>query len=432
MRKEDLISDLLYLLMAGIVLLVGFLVITPAINNGLLGREMPENVLFIIVALIVGIVLNVILMEVGHLIGAKIGGYTILSTNILGFNFYKDFSNNSAKGQLKFRFKSFNGLTGETIIEPKQEKSNPMFYVFFPLILFLLEFCAMYLVVMLAPKDADTHFETIQIIKYGLVISTTIAGCMVLYDYFPAKLDTMNDGYRLISLKKKINIEAFNSQLSMEAHEYKGDLNYEIKIFDEITDFTAKVNLEGAMRKFVEGNGEEAISIIDKCLENKANVSRSTEKTLLLNKIYIVYLTRGTEAGNELYKALDEETKDAVKRCKTYEGIRVYLLYIGLSEKSKSEIKYSCNKIKKYYDRLTLGEIAKEMKLVSLALEKIIDFDPKLVDKETIKDVCNSKEDNEIYKTLISKISDNSEKKEEDQNKKEETEEQSKEDKEEE
>ena len=230
MRKEDLISDLLYLLMAGIVLLVGFLVITPAINNGLLGREMPENVLFIIVSLIVGIVLNVILMEVGHLIRAKIGGYTILSTNILGFNFYKDFSNNSAKGQLKFRFKSFNGLTGETIIEPKQEKSNPMFYVFFPLILFLLEFCAMYLVVMLAPKDADTHFETIQIIKYGLVISTTIAGCMVLYDYFPAKLDTMNDGYRLISLKKKINIEAFNSQLSMEAHEYKGDLNYEIKI----------------------------------------------------------------------------------------------------------------------------------------------------------------------------------------------------------
>ena len=132
MRKEDLISDLLYLLMAGIVLLVGFLVITPAINNGLLGREMPENVLFIIVALIVGIVLNVILMEVGHLIGAKIGGYTILSTNILGFNFYKDFSNNSAKGQLKFRFKSFNGLTGETVIEPKQEKSKMQIHILKP------------------------------------------------------------------------------------------------------------------------------------------------------------------------------------------------------------------------------------------------------------------------------------------------------------
>ena len=31
MRKEDLISDIIYLLMAGIVLLVGFLVIQPAI-----------------------------------------------------------------------------------------------------------------------------------------------------------------------------------------------------------------------------------------------------------------------------------------------------------------------------------------------------------------------------------------------------------------
>ena len=36
MRKEDLISDIIYLLMAGIVLLVGFLVIQPAINDGLL------------------------------------------------------------------------------------------------------------------------------------------------------------------------------------------------------------------------------------------------------------------------------------------------------------------------------------------------------------------------------------------------------------
>ena len=198
MRKEDLISDIIYLLMAGIVLLVGFLVIQPAINDGLLGANTGENILFILVALVVGIVINVILMELGHIIGALIGGYKILSFNILGLNFYKDFSENPAKGQLKFRFKGFNGLTGETIIEPKKEKANPMFYVFFPLILFLLEFVAMYFAIQLIPVSASSHFEPVQIVKYGLVVSTTIAGCIVLYDYFPAKLDTLNDGYRLI------------------------------------------------------------------------------------------------------------------------------------------------------------------------------------------------------------------------------------------
>ena len=164
MRKEDLISDILYLAMAAIVLLVGFLVIQPAINDGLLGRDMGQNVLFILIALIIGIIINVALMEIGHLIGAKIGGYKILSTNILGFNFYRVFDKNSAKSQLKFRFKSFNGLSGETIIEPKKESSNPFFYIFTPLILFLLEFVAMYFVISLAPQNSETFFEGIQIL----------------------------------------------------------------------------------------------------------------------------------------------------------------------------------------------------------------------------------------------------------------------------
>ena len=88
MRKEDLISDIIYLLMAGIVLLVGFLVIQPAINDGLLGSNTGENILFILVALVIGIIINVILMELGHLIGALIGGYKVLSFNILGFHLF--------------------------------------------------------------------------------------------------------------------------------------------------------------------------------------------------------------------------------------------------------------------------------------------------------------------------------------------------------
>lgn len=402
MRKEDLISDVLYLLMAAIVLLVGFLVISPAINAGLLGRQTQDNILFILVALIVGIILNVILMEVGHLIGAKIGGYKILSVNILGLNFYRDFSKNTAKGELKFRFKGFNGLTGETIIEPKKEKSNPMFYVFFPLILFLLEFVAMYLAVNLVPADSETYFETNQIIKYGLIVSTTIAGCIVLYDYFPAKLDTLNDGYRLVSLKDKINILAYNEKLKLEANEYKGIKNTEFKVFDEITDFTAKVNEETALQKLIDGNGEEGINILDKCLADTKKVSLSTQRDLALNKVYLAYLTKGIDEGNALYNLLDERLKEYVKTCKTLSAIRVYTLYIALTQKSGSEVKYAVNKARKIYDRLTVGEIDKETTLLLLALKMIVDFDATLVEDAVVKEACNNKDTSEKYKEFLS------------------------------
>ena len=402
MRKEDLISDIIYLLMAGIVLLVGFLVIQPAINDGLLGSNTGENILFILVALVVGIVINVILMELGHIIGALIGGYKILSFNILGLNFYKDFSENPAKGQLKFRFKGFNGLTGETIIEPKKEKANPMFYVFFPLILFLLEFVAMYFAIQLIPASASSHFAPVQIVKYGLVVSTTIAGCIVLYDYFPAKLDTLNDGYRLISLlRNKINIEAYNEKLKLEANEYKGIKNTEYKIFEEITDFTARINLETALKKVNEKAFDEALSIIDSCLAKPEKISHSTKTDLLLNKVFISFLSKGKDAGLALYKELDDETKEAVKKCKSLVGIRVYALYIAFDQKSKSEVKYAINKAKKIYDRLTIGEIDKEMSLVSDTLKLIMDFDSSLVDGEVIKDACYGKTDNHFYKELI-------------------------------
>ena len=404
MRKEDLISDILYLLMAGIVLLVGFLVIQPAINDGLLGRDMGQNVAFILIALIVGIILNVLLMEVGHVLGAFIGKYKILSVNVLGFNLYRDFSKNSAKPQLKFRFKGFNGLTGETLIEPKSEKSNPMFYVFLPLILFLLEFVVMYFVVVLVPADSATYFETPQILKYGLIVTTTIAGCIVLYDYFPAKLDTLNDGYRLICLTKKINIDAFNEQLKLEANEYKGIKNTEFKIFEEITDFTAKVNQQTALKKLDDGDYEEALKIIDDCLKDSTKISHSTETNLKLNKVFITYIYKGKEEGTTLYNSLDEETKNDVKKCKSLEAIRVYALYIGLEEKSESEIKYAIDKAKKLYDRLTIGEAEKEIFLISLVLKKLIEFDKKLVSESVVKDACYGKTDTLIYKELTDLI----------------------------
>ena len=106
------------------------------------------------------------------------------------------------------------------------------------------------------------------------------------------------------------------------------------------------------------------------------------------------------EWANAKYR-LDEETKEIVKKCKTLESIRVYSLYIAFEQKSKSEIKYAVNKARKMYDRLTVGEIAKEIALMAETIKKIIDFDDELVDEQVLKDACYEKTESNVYKELV-------------------------------
>ena len=104
--------------MVAIALVVGFLVIFPAFENGYLYPDTGFRFAFIILSIILGIIFNAILIEVGHLIGAKIGKYEILSFNILGFCLYK--IKKDGKSQTKFKFpRAFDGLTGDDYLSKK-------------------------------------------------------------------------------------------------------------------------------------------------------------------------------------------------------------------------------------------------------------------------------------------------------------------------
>ena len=134
MKKEDITGLIVYLIIIAFAIVFGLTVLQAHNSESTLSGIF--YVLYIIGAVVVGALFNAILFELAHIVGAKIGKYEILSVNILGLCFYKD------SGKRKVRFASFDGLTGETKIVPKEgmvEKANPYPYLFLGSIFFVVE-----------------------------------------------------------------------------------------------------------------------------------------------------------------------------------------------------------------------------------------------------------------------------------------------------
>ena len=87
-------------------------------------------------SLIIGLFLNALLIELGHLLGAKLGGYEVYLCNILGFCFYKKEKDSKKK---TFKFSEFDGISGETKVVLKKEKGNPRPYILLPILFILIE-----------------------------------------------------------------------------------------------------------------------------------------------------------------------------------------------------------------------------------------------------------------------------------------------------
>ena len=383
MTKEDLFSTAIYIAMAAIILVTGFVFVRPAMEAGFLEQNVGANLGFLILALVIGILINVLLLEIGHFIGAKIGGYTVLTFNILGLCLYKKRIDSHAIG---FRFKSFNGFTGETKIKPKKEKSNPMYYIFLPLVFFLLEFIVLYCVVSYIPDSKDAADKGLMFVKYGTIIISSIAACFIVYDYFPARIDSLNDGYRCVLLNKKINLIAFNDKLLYEADSFFGNNVSSLKVFDDITDFTANCNLDAIVQRISLGKAEEALNILNETIKNPKLMTKSTYDELILTKAYLLFLIKPLDEAKQFFNdTFKKEDVNKIRNCKNYESIRLYILYEGLVDLSRSEIQFALQRKKKCDSRMVDGEIKLQSKLIEIALDKVYEVNPSLKIEESKK-----------------------------------------------
>ncbi len=357
MRKEDIKGTIVYIVMLAIVILVAFYVIQPNFHYITNNLSQSGAIGCIILSLVIGLFLNALLIELGHLIGAKVGGYEVYLCNILGFCFYKKDKESKKKS---FKFAEFDGISGETKIVLKKETGKPRSYILLPILFILIE-----AIILLVFITLITDTSSLAFLKYSMIICLTIGGILVLYDYIPMELDSLTDGYKYVVTSKKTNIEAYNEYLRIQYELFYGSKDLNFKVFDEINDYTSRINLLSLYRLINENKIDEALELVNKIIDGK--VGSTSKEYALLNKFYLLCLKK--ENVKEFFDTLSDETKKDIKNTKTLIGCRCYYGYLLNIDKSESEINFIKSKVKTLAKKSREDFSEEEIKLFDLLSE---------------------------------------------------------------
>ena len=370
MKKEDISGLIVYLIIIAFAIVFGLTVLQTHQSESTLSGSFLY-VVYIIGAVLAGTILNAILFEIAHVIGAKIGKYEILSVNILGLCFYKE------EGKRKVRFASFDGLTGETKIVPKDgmvEKANPYPYLLFGSIFFLVEAVAIMIVFSFFRTAEDLGLRDV---AYALLTIGAIGLVILIYNILPMHIDSMTDGYRLTMVSNPKNKLAFNELLRVEYEISQGNDNVEIRIFDEITNFTADLNLNKVYALLDKKEYKEAEEILDKIIEAKENVSEKVYIRARAQKIYINLITKSLDEAKDYYeKEVPVAERREISNDVSMASIRAYLLMSGLLDKSRSECIIALNNVYSAFKHTPKNRQHTELVLFNEALQKVVDAHP--------------------------------------------------------
>ena len=365
MKKEDITGIIVYLIIIVLAVVFGLTVLqTHAPESTLSGFP---YVLYIIGAVLSGALFNGILFEVAHVLGAKAGKYEIISVNILGVCFYK------IDGKTKVKFASFDGLTGETKIVPKEgmvDKANPYPYLFFGSLFYAVEALGIMVAFTLL---RSTNNPGLKDVAFGLLTFGAIGLIVLLYNILPMQVDSMTDGYRLTMVSNPKNKEAFNELLRVEHEIEMGNTDIEIKIFDDITNFTADLNLNRVYALLDKKQYKEAEGILDKIIDAKDSVSAKVHIRARAQKIFINLSTKSLEEAKEYYdKEVPVAERREISNDVSMASIRAYLLMSGLLDKSRSECIIALNNVYRAFKHTPKNRQETEVTLFNEALEKVV------------------------------------------------------------
>ncbi len=368
MKKEDVLGLIIYLVIIALAIVFGITVLQAhnaesALNGVWNGFA---YILYVAGAVILGAVFNACLYELGHVLGAKVGKYEILSVTILGLCFYKE------EGTRKVRFASFDGLTGETKIVPKkgmEDKANPYPYLLFSSLFFIIEAIAV-MVVFTLFKDSSN--KALTDVAYFVLTVGAIGLVILVYNILPFRIDSITDGYRLTMVSNPKNRAAFNELLRVEYEIQQGNHDVEVKIFDEITNFTADLNLNKVYALLDKKEYSAAEEILDKIIAAKDSVDGKVYIRARAQKIYINLITRNLEEAKAYYdKEVPVSERREISNDVSMASIRAYLLMSGLLDKSRSECIIALNNVYRAFKHTPKNRQQTEITLFNEALDRV-------------------------------------------------------------
>ena len=371
MKKEDVAGIIVYLIIIVLAVVFGLTVLQNHAKPGETTLSGVAYVMYIIGSVLGGALLNGIMFEVAHVLGAKIGKYEVLSVNIFGICFYK------VNGKTKVKFASFDGLTGETKIVPKEgmvEKANPYPYLFFGSLFFAVEAIAVMVAFSILNSTGDPAMKDI---AYSLLTIGAIGLVILLYNIIPLRVDSITDGYRLTMVSNPKNKIAFNELLRVEYEVSQGNTDVEIIIFDEITNFTADLNLNRVYALLDKKEYVEAEKILDKIIAAKETVSEKVFIRARAQKIYINLITKTPEESREYYeKEVPVSERREISNDVSMASIRAYLLMSGLLDKSRSECIIALNNVYRAFKHTPKNRQETEIMLFNETLDKVVAAHP--------------------------------------------------------
>lgn len=369
MKKEDVSGIVVYILILAVAVVFGITVLRVHAEN--CGLDTMVYIFYILGAIVTGVILNAVLFEVAHIVGAKAGRYLILSVNILGLLWYKD------EDKTKFKFSGFDGLTGETKIYPKKDakkEPNPSPFLLFGTLFYVIELIivvVLFAILNKGPADTSTN------VAYFLLVVVVIGGMILVYNILPFKLDAITDGYRMRLTTNAANKKAFNELLRVEYAINHGESEVEIATFSEITNFTAELNLNKVYVLLEKKQFKEAEELIDIILNGKATISEKVYVRARAQKIYINIFTKPLEEAKEFYdNEVPMNERRAISNDISMVSIRTYLLMSGLLDGSKSECLLAINNVRKCFNSTPKQRQKVEADLFNEALAKIDELHP--------------------------------------------------------
>ena len=369
MKKEDVIGLIIYLIIIALAVVFGLTVLQA--HNADSAFSGFGYVGFVAICVVAGVILNAVMFELAHVLGAKVGKYLVLSVTILGLSFQRDQDN-----KFKFRVASFDGLTGETKIVPKkgfEDKANPTPYLLFGSLFFVVEAI---IVMVLFTLFKDSEKAILTDVAYGALTIGAIGLVILFYNIVPLRIDSMTDGYRLTMVSNPKNRAAFNELLRVEYEMQQGN-KVEVKLFDEITNFTADLNLNKVYALLDEKKYEEAEVILDKIIDAKKDVDYKVYIRARAQKIYINLLNKDLAAAKEYYdKEVPVSERREISNDISMQSIRAYLLMSGLLDKSRSECIIALNNVYKAFKKTPKNRQATELTLFNEALDKVVAAHP--------------------------------------------------------
>ena len=369
MKKEDVSGVIVYLLILAIAVVFGITVLREHAANS--NMDTIVYIIYILGAIITGVLFNAVMFEMAHILGAKAGRYEIVSVNILGLLWYKE------DHKTKFKFSGYDGLSGETVILPKKDvkkEPNPTPYLMFGTLFYVVELIVI-IVLFTLFKSKDN--PTLSNVVYFLLVIAVIGGMILIYNILPFKLDAMTDGYRMRMTTNNANKKAFNELLRVEYAVNHGETNVEIATFNEITNFTAELNLNKVYALLDKGEFLEAEKLVDIILAGKATISEKVYIRARAQKIYINIFAKPLDEAKEFYeKEVPMDERRRISNDISMVSIRTYLLMSGVLDGSKSESIIAINNVRKCFNSTPKQRQQTEANLFNDALARVDQMHP--------------------------------------------------------